>query len=175
VPSLNVRTAIAAIHDPIERGGMILATVNRNVDVLENELSHGRIDQAAYEAGRTLQAAYERLPTAASGSNWRGGDRIDPVEARNLKEDRTIDALDDVADLEARARLVIGSSGVNFLSLILRDGLSLGQLAARGQSRGSRADVAGVANHFRRLLRYLAEGWAAQGPDRARIRSDRAP
>jgi hypothetical protein len=46
-----------------------------------------------------LQPAYERLPHP-SGSNWQGGDRIDPVQARNLREDRHLDAMREVERLE---------------------------------------------------------------------------
>jgi hypothetical protein len=107
---------------------------------------------------------------APSGSNWRGGDRIDPVQARNLKEDRTLDALRAVELLEAEACRVIGTSGVAFLSRILRDGLSVTELAARTSARGSSADTRQVGARFRWLLEELAEAWAAKGPARGLIR-----
>lgn len=164
--SLNIRTRVGAVSDPAEPHRRHQATIHTNVDVLERELAHDRISEAACAAGRELKRAYERLPTAASGSNWRGGDRIDPIEARNLKEDRHLDALAAVEAIEARAARVIGSSGVFFLRRVLRDGLTFGELAASSQARGSRADVAGVAFHFRKLLADLADGWAARGPER---------
>jgi hypothetical protein len=66
--------------------------------VLERELSNRRISEEAAAAGRRLQRAYERLP-APPGSNWQGGDRIDPVQARNLKEDRMLDAVREITVL----------------------------------------------------------------------------
>src|SRR5262249_55799388 len=143
-----------------------LATVNRDVDVLEMELAHGRIDEAAYHAGRALRRAYERLPAAASATNWRRGDRIDPLSGQSHFVERLDDAVRAVADMEERARRVIGRSGVNFLARILRDDLSFAELAARGAARGSRADVARVADRFRWLLAELADGWGAKGRER---------
>jgi hypothetical protein len=162
-PSLNIRTAIGAVDDPLERGKKLAATVNRGVDVLEWELSHHQIDQAAYEAGRLLQRAYERMPTAANGSNWRGGDRIDPVTAQDGMSQRITDAGLAIRAIESRAETVIGQAGVAFLARILRDGWSFAELASRGAAKGSRADTKDVAKRFRWLLTALADGWAAKG------------
>jgi hypothetical protein len=165
-PSLNVRTKIGTVDDPMEPRTKHLVTINRDVDVLETELSHRRIDYAAYRAGRTLKRAYERLPVSASGTNWRGRDRIDPVTARDAFVDRLDDAVRAVAAVEERARHVIGASGVAFLARILRDHWTFAELAAKGETRGSRADTARVADRFRWLLAELAEGWAARGKER---------
>jgi hypothetical protein len=165
-PSLRVRTKIGEIADPMEGGKTHLATINRDVDVLETELAHRRIEEAAYRAGRMLKRAYEWLPAAASGTNWRGRDRIDRVTAQENLLDRQADAVRAVAAIEQRARVVIGQSGVAFLSRILRDGWSFAELAARGQGKGSRVDVARVADRFRWLLTELADGWAAKGKER---------
>jgi hypothetical protein len=162
-PSHRVRTAIATIDDPMDAGRKQLATVNRDVDVLENELSHRRIDHAAYMAGQELRRAYERLPAAASGSNWRGGDRIDAVAAQSAFVERLDDAARAVAAVEERARRVIGASGVAFLSRVLRDGMTFGQLATLAGRRGSPANVAQFGDRFRWLLGELADGWSAKG------------
>jgi hypothetical protein len=165
-PSHNVRTTVGAIDDPMENDKKLLATIHRDVDVLETELSHGRIDEPAYRAGRALKRAYERLPAATSVTNWRRGDRIDPLTGQGHFVEQLEDAVRAVAALEERARRVIGQSGVSFLARILRDGWSFAELAARGQARGSRADVARVADRFRWLLGELADGWAAKGKER---------
>ena len=164
-PSRNVRTKVGAVPDPRERGRANLATVNRDVDVLETELAHQRIEEAAYQAGRALKRAYERLP-AANGSNWRGRDRIDPLTAQEWFMERQTDAVAAVREIEERARRVIGQSGVAFLSRILRDGWTFRELSARAGSRGSRADTARVADRFRWLLAELADGWSAKGRGR---------
>jgi hypothetical protein len=166
-PSLNIRTAIGAVDDPLERGKKLAATVNRNVDVLEWEYSHRQIDEAAYQAGRLLKRAYERLPTAPGGSNWRGGDRIDPIEARNAKEDRHLDAMQAVERLEGQAAKVVGWSGVALLRLVLRDGMTFKDIALRAaQPRARGRAFRKVADRFRWLLAEIAEGWAAKGQDR---------
>jgi hypothetical protein len=76
-PSLNVRTAIAAVDDPYTPGARIQATVHRNVDPLENELSRGRISEAAYQAGRRLTRSNEAerrccaaKPEASRAKGW---------------------------------------------------------------------------------------------------------
>jgi hypothetical protein len=165
-PSRNVRTTVGAIDDPMEEDKKLFATIHRDVDVLETELSHRRIDEPAYRAGRALKRAYERLPAATSITNWRRGDRIDPLTGQGQFVERLEDAVRAVAELEERARRVIGQSGVSFLARILRDGWSFAELAARGAARGSRADVARVADRFRWLLAEVADGWAAKGKER---------
>jgi hypothetical protein len=166
-PSLNIRTAIGAVDDPLERGKKLAATVNRNVDVLEWEYSHRQIDEAAYQAGRLLKRAYERVPGAANGSNWRGGDRLDPITARSLKEDRHIDAMKEIERLERLAATEVGWSGVALLRLVLRDGLKFKDITLRAAAKGSRASVPQVADRFRWALAEAADPIrAAKGQDR---------
>jgi hypothetical protein len=89
-----------------------------------------------------VQRAYERVPHP-SGSNWQGGDRNDPVQARNLREDRALDALRAIEKLEEQARRIIGAWGVAFLAGILSlacDQTSRGRRARPQQKRGSAAD-----------------------------------
>jgi hypothetical protein len=156
-PSLNIRTAVGSVDDPLERGKKLAATVNRNVDVLEWEYSHRQIDEAAYQAGRLLKRAYERVPAAANGSNWRGGDRLDPITARSLKEDRHIDAMTEIERLEGLAAKQVGWSGVALLRLVLRDGLKFKDITLRAATRGSRANVPQVADRFRWALAEAAD------------------
>jgi hypothetical protein len=84
------------------------------------------------------------------------------VQARNLKEDRHLDALRQVELIEEEACRVVGTSGVAFLAGILRDGLTFTEVAARAAARGSRADVSKVGDRFRWLLEQLADGWSAK-------------
>jgi hypothetical protein len=165
-PSRNVRTKVGAVDDPLEQEKKLFATINRDVDVLETELAHHRLDEAAYRAGRTLKRAYERLPAATSATNWHRNDRVDPLTGQGAFVERLDEAVRDVAIIEERARRVIGQSGVVFLARILRDGLSFAELAARGAAQGSRADVARIADRFRWLLAELADGWSAKGRER---------
>src|SRR5687767_12849645 len=59
VPSQNVRTGIAEFRILKTRSNRILATVNRAVDILEEERSKGRIKENAYRVGRLIQAIGE--------------------------------------------------------------------------------------------------------------------
>lgn len=138
------------------------ATVHRNVDVLEWEHSHGRLDEAAYLVGRQLKRAYERLPAAACTSNWQGGDRVDGASAQGVIIERMHAAARHVHVIERRAAQVIGQAGVTFLALILRDGMTFADIAAR-DPHASRATTTRVADRFRWLLAQLATGWAARG------------
>jgi hypothetical protein len=140
-PSLNIRTAIGAVDDPLERGKKLAATVNRNVDVLEWEYSHRQIDEAAYQAGRLLKRAYERLPTAAG--------RIELARRRPDRPDRGAERQgrpaprrhEGVERLEGQAAKVVGWSGVALLRLVLRDGLTFKDITLRAAAKGSRASV----------------------------------
>lgn len=172
-PHLALREGLKQVDDPYEPGRQREVPVNRHVDVLENELARKRIDTADYAAGQRLKRAYERLPAASSGSNWRGGSRPGPIEARNRKEDRHIDAMMAVEELEAEAKEHIGKDMLRMLQLVLRDGLTFTEIAARAAHHGSTATVAQVADRFRWSLRCLANKLAAVGPDRGRIVASR--
>lgn len=170
-PSVRIRTAIVAVDDPMEPGGpRLLARVNRDVDVLESELSHHRIGTAEYNAGRKLQRAFEAA-SSLSGSNWQGGSRVDNQQAQAHVIERAQRAVEAIAAASA----IIGRSGVAFLEPILLRGYSLSGYAARSGARGSRADVTRVADRFRWLLEQLADGYGATGPDRSRIRVHHPP
>lgn len=148
----------------------LLVAVNRDIDVLENELAHRRIDGAEYQAGRALQRAFEIESTIGS-TNWRGASSHDPRQ----KEDAIAARIDSAIAQRQAAEAVIGTSGVAFLQPVLLHGLGFAEYARRSQAKGSRADTARVADHFRRLLKYLAEGTGATGPRHSRIRSWRDP
>jgi len=161
--SSNVATTTAAVVDPYAPERRLQVTVRRDIDVLEWELSHGRLSEAAYLAGRELQRAYERLPATGGASNWRGGDRIDPLTAQGQHLDRLQLAVHNVRCLEQRAARIIGTAGVAFLALVLRDGRTFAELAEL-EPRQSQTSIIRAADRFRWLLHALAEGWAAHGP-----------
>jgi hypothetical protein len=81
----NVETAIVAVPDPYCPRERILAAANRRVDALEEERSHGRISDAAYQVGRIIQAVFERAkgPRGAA-AQWTQGDRVDPAWEHEL-------------------------------------------------------------------------------------------
>jgi hypothetical protein len=71
--------SVAAVDDPLEPGARVQVTVNRRVDVLENERAQQLISNTAYLAGRFVQALFERSRGARGGSAgpWREGSVTD--------------------------------------------------------------------------------------------------
>src|SRR3954465_14923153 len=70
--SRNAFTALVAVEDPHAdpqsgRKGRLIAPVNRRVDILELERSHGRISDEAYCAGRLAQAIWEKARGPGAG------------------------------------------------------------------------------------------------------------
>src|SRR3954469_5398493 len=95
--SRNAFTALVAVEDPHAdpesgRKGRLIATVNRRVDILELERSHGRISDEAYCAGRLTQAIFERARGPGGGAQWlEKGTRVDAELAKELAVIRTLD------------------------------------------------------------------------------------
>lgn len=170
--SLAVRTRVVTIDDPNEPGAVLRATVNRRTDVLEDERSHHRISEAAYQVGRELQEAWECLARLGSSSNWNDAGRVDAADRHELS---IAYAVQDAKKAQQTMRLleeVVGKIGARVLRAIIGDGMPFGAFAAARGKSGERGTAA-VAAHFRMLLEDVAEAFAATGPDRSRIRSDR--
>lgn len=161
---LGVRTALAAVSDPDPHGkGPVQAFVR--VDVLEDDLSHGRIDAAQYEAGRTFAGAWESLSRLKGSSIWRTIGKVDG--SKTDVEIRMIETAERSRKVIESAKATIGETGAMFLKRVLVDGQNLAELAARP---GERARTA-AGEIFRWQLQQLADAWAATGPERGRIRS----
>lgn len=159
--SKNVPTTVAIVQDPFEPEAHLVVSVNRRVDLLEYELSHGRLSEAAYRVGRDVQRVFEKA-TALLGSSWTGGDRVDAADAH---EDAVIWRIELAQELEAlRKRIVkaIGMVGYRRLRGHLGEGVTFKQAA---ESRGQSGELAitFAAKSFRQLLEDLAEEWAAKG------------
>lgn len=164
-----IRTAVAAVPDPMEPGARLLATVNRRTDILELERSHGRISEAAYQVGRVLQEAFERAGRLGSSSNWNDGGRVDIAERHELAIAYAVQDARRVQALMRRVEAAVGVVGARMLRAVIGDRTSFAAIAtARGRA-GDRA-VRDVAERFRWLLEETAEQFAARGPDRGRIR-----
>jgi hypothetical protein len=157
VPSQNVRTAIAAVPDPEDPKHRILATVNRAVDLLEEERSKGRIKEDAYRVGRLIQAIGEAAP-GIRGSNWSGGDRVDVTRAHNEAVMAGLYHARRLAELEQHMLRRIGEENAKMLRAILVDGLTFRDWAKRMGRRGPRGE-AFAAGNFRAQLEYVAKGW----------------
>jgi hypothetical protein len=172
VPSPNVQIAVATVPDPYEPAKRIRVAVNRRVDILELERSHGRIGEAAYRVGRVLQAAFERAG-GVSAPGWNAGDRVDTTLAPDAGMIRTMDKARHMAALMREVEAAVGSVGARFLRAVLVERQPFAALAAR-RGRGGERGAAAVAQRFRDLLEDLAEHMAARGNARAPIEAARA-
>jgi hypothetical protein len=138
VPSQNARTAIAAVPDPEDPKRRILATVNRSVDILEEERGKGRIDEDAYRVLRLIQAIGEAAP-GIRGSNWSRGDRVDVTRAHNEAVMAGVYHARRMVELEQHMLRRIGEENAAMLRAIIVDGLSFRDWAKRNGRPGPRA------------------------------------
>ncbi len=158
-----VEVATVAVADPHEPGKRVLATVNRHTDVLEMERSHGRITVSQYEVGRQVQAILERSSGARLASaGWSLSDAKDQTIAHELKIILAVDDARLVAKLKAKVVRAVGSPGARFLAEVLTGRSTFAQYAASRGKAGDRG-TAYVAEHFRILMEYLDEDFAAEG------------
>ena len=160
--SRNKATAIAAVIDPMGDGEeRILATVNRRVDVLEEERSHNLISEAAYRNGRTVQGILERAGRIG-GSNWAGASRKDPAEVRDTHAQRMIDDGRVAEGWRRRIRDRLGIIDARLIDRVLADGLSYAECASLIGRSGDRGKSY-VAARFRDALEELSEVLTAKG------------
>jgi hypothetical protein len=156
----NVPTVPAAVRDPYAPKERILVSVNRRVDILEEELANGRIDEAQYHTGRRCQAIFERAG-GVSASSWNMGDRVDAYVAKELQIIHSLMDADRVRREIEDMQKVIGTVGARMLRAVL-SGTSFKQIATARGKTGDRA-VSAVAQQFRWYLEDLSEARAARG------------
>lgn len=156
-------TTVGAVDDPMEPGKRVQATINRRVDVLEMERGHGRITVSQYEVGRQVQAILERASGARSGGGvWDSTGSRDQVVAHELAVIFAVEDARLVAKLRDKVVRAVGKPGARFLAEVLTGRSSFGQFAAARGKAGDRG-TAYVAEHFRILLEYLDDDFAAEG------------
>jgi hypothetical protein len=159
--AVNVPTTVGAVQDPYSPKEKVAVSINRRVDLLEWEYSHGRLSEAAYLIGRELQGAFER-GTGRSASNWSQGDRVDAYSSKEMQIITGLQTASAIQTYMARVVRSIGQIGARFLRSVLCEGKTYAELAAmRGQS--NEAGRSAAASRFRHLLEDLAEDWAATG------------
>lgn len=158
-----VAVSSVAVPDPFAPDTRVLAAVNRNVDTLEMERSHGRITVSQYEVGRQVQAILERGVGARLGSvayDVRGSKDLSIAHELAI-----IYAIEDarlVAMLKDKIVRAIGITGSRFLAEVLTGRQTFAQYAdARG--KGGERGTAYIAEHFRILLEDLDTEFAAVG------------
>lgn len=145
----------------MEPGAAILATVNRRVDVLEDERSHGRISEAAYREGRVAQAVFERARGPGS-SNWSAETRVDAFTAKELSIIYALDSAARIQRLVDWLRGELGRIDANILQRVLGEQKSFGEVATLQGKSGDRG-ISYVAHRFRDALEALASARAARG------------
>jgi hypothetical protein len=138
----DVETSLVAIPDPnpdpnraVGRGShgqTVRATVNRRVDILEYECSHGRITAMAYRAGRVLQGVFERAQLGGA-STWAEGSRVDTSRA---KEMAVVRKLLNARTIQAHlkwTRKVLGSTDAEIVRQVIGENRRYGDVALPGQ------------------------------------------
>jgi hypothetical protein len=170
--SLNARTVVGAVVDPWGNGrDRHLVTVNRRVDILEDEHAHGRISQAAYLVGREIQREFERYRGPTGGGQWCMGDRIDAARRAHEAVLSTIDVARRVLRLMHKLRRILGVVDAPIVQKILGEGKTYTEIAFMRIPAVSRAmpcdvgryEVAYIAQRFRDALETLANEFAAKG------------
>ncbi len=165
-PSLspNVPTGPAVVQDPLDAKSSLVVSVNKRVDLLEYEYSHGRLSEGAYRTGRQVQGVFERLQSI-TGSGWALGDRVDAAAAHELAVLAKVEKAQAANALMQRIIQAIGMVGARRLRAHLVDGLTYREVAAaRGQNH--REAYVFAAKSFRQSLEDLAESFAAVGARR---------
>lgn len=164
----NEGGATVAVADPFEPGKRIQATVNRRVDLLEYERSHGHLTVSQYETARQVQAIFEKASGARNTRDVDLGDvRIsDPSRRPETLDIDFIRAISNAREVEAlmhRIRRAIGETPAHFLrDLLSRAGTVKDYVKARDPLAGER-EITKVAIRFRYLLEVLDEAFAARG------------
>ena len=163
VSSPNVRPTTAAVTDPFGNGvDRLVVTVNRRVDILEQERSHHRISEGAYRTGRVVQGIFEKSDRML-GSNWKGENRVDSVTPHNRLE-RAVDSAAKIVPLVHDMRARLGRTDATLLRAVLGDRLSFTRCATDLRGKGSETEANYIGRRFRDALEDLASAWAAKGP-----------
>ena len=161
-PSVHIRTAVGAVPNPLDPSGRerVAVTINRRVDILEDELKQRLISEGAYRTGREIQKAFEiGIP---SSSNWSEGGSGDPTTAQEMRQARMCDRASRAVALEADIRRLVGEKGAELIRKVLGEGWTYGQISTRERKLGDRGRRQ-VAAEFRDALEYITEKRAAKG------------
>jgi hypothetical protein len=152
---------------PAKPHDRVLATVNKRVDVLEHERSHGWITEQAAETGREFQRLHELVDSVPS-SNWEGRSHVDAAAAHEEAIARRHVAVHTIQRYRRQAIKRIGLFGWWFLRRAIVEGVSFQRLGAdNGYPNEKGREWA--ARTFRRLLEEMSLAVGATGaPERKR-------
>jgi hypothetical protein len=176
----EIQVGTASVRDPYDPSTFISTTVNRKVDLLATERSAGRITEAQFLVGRTLQMLWEKQLGVRSGGTWDSttgpaySGQLAVSHAFTIEDVRMLGRIETARLVKAsneRAARVIGEAGVHFLRAILAEGHSFKSYAeARGRAADWRA-ISDITRRFRWLLEELTEAQhTARAPGAALIR-----
>lgn len=180
-PSLGRDHAVllgrSVVACPYNGNDRIQVAINRRVDVLAQERAAGRIDEAQFLVGRTIQAVFERSSGARMGSGgWNAGGSRDQTVAHELQIIYAIEDAETVRAYADRMAKTIGGVGVRFLRAILSEGQTFTAYAERTGKGGGERAASDIAKRFRWLLEALTEAeHTATGAEGQLIRGTREP
>jgi hypothetical protein len=165
IRSGNVAIDTVAVPDPKPHpdrgpGQRLIATVNRRVDILEHERSHGRISNEAYLEGRLVQAIFERTGLSG-GSTWNAGSRVDAEIAKELAIIRRVDTARAITVRVELLKNALGLVDAEIVRQILGENrkyvdVVLPQRMATAETPRERG-VSYIAQRFRDALETLAQ------------------
>jgi len=147
------------------------ATINRRVDLLQQELANKRIDEAQFRTGRIVQAVFEKAMGRVGGGGWNIGGSSDAWTTHELAVIRGLETAEQVRAIQAKIERAVGMVGARMLRRLLVDRVSL-QDYADERGKGSEHGRKMVAAQFRFLLEDVAEAWAARGASRSQRDAD---
>lgn len=162
----NARTRLCAIPDAMPdakgRHNPVLGNVVTNTDIVEWELSHGRISDGAYSMGRLIEGIFNKARGPGGGGQWRQGDRVDAWVAHELAIIWAIDNARSIKRWTLAVERELGRIDAKILRQVLGEGKSFAEVAALNGRAGERGTNY-YAQRWRDALETLADRWAARG------------
>lgn len=152
-----VPVAVADVFDARRRQRALA-----RIDLLDRECRAGRINTAAFEAGRDVEKVFEHMSRIGGGGQWLEGDRMDAATSADLMA-----LLGAERGREVNAFLVwlvrhVGARDTRLLWIILGDRLSFAAAAAAFRRPGVRG-LRYTRDRFAEALDTLADARAAKG------------
>jgi hypothetical protein len=148
------------LPDPMQRGDSQRTAMNVAHDVLESEHKRGKLDDAAYIAGRALQRDLERVEGApASGGQLTEGSRGDPATASTNRMAKHLDDTWAARNRIGRAKGIVGERPFLVLKRALLGKMTFEENATAhfGGRRPASHQVWFIAETFRDACKELAK------------------
>lgn len=150
------------VDDPFAPGERVVTGFNRRVDILENELAHGRLTPQDHALGRLMQAVLERASGRVGSGGFTGGDKVDAFVAHELAIILATDDARACTRYLQRVELALGGFDTMLIRKVLGERMGFADLAAH-LSKPGRDGTRYYGERFRDALKLLVEKWAARG------------